>query len=76
LEPGESATLTVYLAPGINPAGVLQFSSYGDYTVNTGPRVRAYLDLDGDLDPYEDNEFIYSWTYSNQLYISVEELLT
>ena len=73
LEPGESATLTIYLAPGINPGGVLQFSSYGEYVVNTGPRVRAYLDLDQDGNPYENNEFIYSWDFTNQLIIIAEK---
>jgi len=67
LEPGETQTLTVYLAPGINPGGVLQFSSYKCYTVNTGPRVRAYETSD-----YADNMFLYSWSWTNQLTIIVE----
>ena len=67
LEPGETAKLTVYLAPGINPGGVLQFSSYNCYTVNTGPRVRAYETYE-----YADNEFLYSWSWTNQLTIIVE----
>jgi hypothetical protein len=71
LDPGETATLTVYLAPGINPGGILQFSSLGTFVVNTGPRVRAYLDEDGDLYPYGNNEFQYSWDFTNQLYINV-----
>jgi len=67
LEPGDTATLTIYLAPGINPGGVLQFSSYNCYTVNTGPRVRVY-----ETDAYADNEFLYSWSWTNQLIIIVE----
>ena len=69
LEPGESQTLTVYLTPGINPGGVLQFSSYGTNVVNTGPRVRAYETYN-----YENNEFLYSWDWSNQLTIIAEPL--
>jgi hypothetical protein len=67
LEPGETATLTIYLAPGINPGGVLQFSSYNCYTVNTGPRVRAY-----ETDQYLDNEFLYSWDWTTKLTVHVE----
>jgi hypothetical protein len=44
LEPGESAELMIYVAPGKNPGQVLQFSSPGFYWINTGPRVRAYGD--------------------------------
>lgn len=72
LAPGETQTLTIYLAPGINAGGILQFSSYDDYIVNTGPRVRAYLDEDLDGDPYEDDEFQYSWTWTNKLKIIVQ----
>ncbi|MEM2757507.1 MAG: SdrD B-like domain-containing protein, partial [Sulfolobales archaeon] len=71
LNPGESATLKIYLAPGQNPGGQLQFSSWGTYVINTGPRVRAYLDLDGDGNPYENNEFQYSWDFTNQLTVNV-----
>jgi len=73
LEPGETATLTVYLAPGINPGGVLQFSNWDEYTINTGPRVRAYLDLNNNGYPYDDDEFLYSWDFTNQLKVIVEE---
>jgi hypothetical protein len=72
LQPGETATLTIILAPGINPGGQLQFSSPGCYTVNTGPRVRVYADLDGDGDPYEDEEFQYSVDKTNNLYICAD----
>ncbi len=68
LEPNETQTLTIYLAPGINPGGVLQFSSYNNYTVNTGPRVRAY-----ESDLYLDNEFLYSWDWTNQHIIEVQK---
>ncbi|MEM2347980.1 MAG: SdrD B-like domain-containing protein, partial [Sulfolobales archaeon] len=71
LNPGESATLKIYLAPGQNPGGQLQFSRWGTYVINTGPRVRAYLDLDGDGNPYENNEFQYSWDFTNQLTVNV-----
>jgi hypothetical protein len=67
LGPGETATLTIILAPGINPGGILQFSSYGCYIVNTGPRVRVYEDGD-----YADDEFLYSWDWTNQLKICVQ----
>ncbi|MEM3692890.1 MAG: SdrD B-like domain-containing protein [Candidatus Bathyarchaeia archaeon] len=72
LDPGETATLTIVVAPGKNPGGQLQFSSCGTYVINTGPRVRAYLDLDGDGDPYENNEFVYSWDFTNQLTVYVQ----
>ncbi|MEM2850165.1 MAG: DUF5979 domain-containing protein [Candidatus Bathyarchaeia archaeon] len=73
LNPGETATLTIYVAPGKNPGGQLQFSSYGTYVINTGPRVRAYLDLDNDGNPYENNEFVYSWDFTNQLTVIVQK---
>lgn len=34
-------------------------------------RVRAHLDLGGDGNPYENNEFIYSWSFTNQLTVNV-----
>jgi len=63
---GETAYLTIYVAPGINPGGVLQFSSWGTNVINTGPRVRVWAD-----GTYED--FLYSWTFTNQLTVVVEE---
>lgn len=44
LEPGQSASLTIVIAPGKNPAGKLQFSSPGFQLINTGPRTRVYGD--------------------------------
>ena len=66
LDPGESATLVIYLAPGKNPGGKLQFSSTGCYCINTGPRVRVYGDLD-----YED--FLYAIDRTVQLCVQVED---
>ncbi|MCX8182721.1 MAG: hypothetical protein N3D12_06335 [Candidatus Methanomethyliaceae archaeon] len=67
LGPGQEATFTVVLAPGMNPGGQLQFSSTGNFTINTGPRVRAYA-----TDNYANNEFLYSWEFTNQLTIWVK----
>lgn len=44
LEPGQSSTLTIVIAPGKNPGGVLMFSSPGFEWINTGPRARVYAD--------------------------------
>jgi len=66
LDPGESATLVIYLAPGKNPGGKLQFSSTGCYSINTGPRVRVYGDPD-----YED--FLYAIDRTVQLCVQVED---
>ncbi len=66
LNPGETAYFTVVLAPGMNPGGQLQFSSTGNFTINTGPRVRAYA-----TDTYGNNDFLYSWTFTNQLTVWV-----
>jgi hypothetical protein len=38
----ESATISLIIAPGKNPAGQLQFSSPGCTVINTGPVVRAH----------------------------------
>lgn len=73
LEPGGTATLKIIVAPGKNQGGQLQFSSWGTYVINTGPRVRAYFDLDNDGNPYENNEFVYSWDFTNQLTIIVQK---
>jgi len=66
LEPGQTATLTIILAPGINPGGILQFSSPGCNTVNTGPRVRVYGES------YADEDFMYSVDKTNQLHVCVK----
>ena len=66
LEPGESRTLTLYIAPGKNPGGKLQFSSPGCYYINTGPRVRVYADAG-----YED--FLYAIDRTNRLRVIVLE---
>ncbi len=42
LSPGSSATVTVVIAGGMNPGGVLYPSSAGCSVVNTGPVVRAW----------------------------------
>ncbi|MBT0159180.1 hypothetical protein G4O51_04265 [Candidatus Bathyarchaeota archaeon A05DMB-2] len=44
LAPGQSATLTIVIAPGKNPGGRLAFSSCGFEWINTGPRTRVYSD--------------------------------
>jgi hypothetical protein len=68
LAPGESATLTLYIAPGMNPSGKnLQFSSIGTYVINTGPRVRAYGDT------YENEDFLYAVSRTNTLTVHVYE---
>ncbi len=66
LAPGESAELMIYIAPGKNPGGKLQFSSAGTYWINTGPRVRVYGDSS-----YED--FLYAIDRTNQLSVLVED---
>jgi hypothetical protein len=73
LNPGDEATLVIYIAPGQNPSGTLQFSSAGTNVINTGPRVRAYLDLDGNGYPYDDKDFVYSWSFTNQLTVIVNK---
>ncbi|MEM2025240.1 MAG: hypothetical protein QXW94_03005, partial [Desulfurococcaceae archaeon] len=64
-----SATLVVYVAPGMNPGGQLEFSSWGTYVINTGPRVRAYSG------PFYNNEFLYSWSFTNQLTVLVQKAI-
>jgi hypothetical protein len=73
LEPGEARTLTIYIAPGKNPGGVLQFSSPGCEAINTGPRVRVYDNFNGDPDDfYENAEFLYAIDKTIQLWVCVE----
>jgi hypothetical protein len=67
LEPGDSAELTIYVAPGKNPGHKLQFSSADYYWINTGPRVRAYGDAG-----YED--FLYAIERTVQLCVDVEDM--
>jgi hypothetical protein len=66
LDVNQSCTLTVYVAPGMNPGGKLQFSSEGCYYINTGPRVRVYADAD-----YTD--FMYALDRTNKLKVCVGE---
>jgi hypothetical protein len=66
--PGESATLTVIVAPGKNPGGKLQFSSPGCLLINTGPRVRVYAD-----DGYANEDFMYAVSRTNQLEVCAED---
>ncbi|MEM2021683.1 MAG: hypothetical protein QXP80_05615, partial [Zestosphaera sp.] len=69
LDPGETATLKIYVAPGQNPGGQLQFSSWGTYVINTGPRVRAYAD-----EMYNNKAFLYSWDFTNQLTVIAQPI--
>jgi hypothetical protein len=65
LAPGEGRSLTIVVAPGKNPGGILQFSSPGCEYINTGPRVRVYVD-----DSFTD--FEYAIDRTNQLRVCVE----
>ena len=65
LDTDAEAWLKIYIAPGKNPGGKLQFSSSGCYCINTGPRVRAYGDSD-----YED--FLYAIDDTVRLCVHVE----
>lgn len=65
LDTDEEAWLKIYIAPGKNPGGKLQFSSSGCYCINTGPRVRVYGDSD-----YED--FLYAIDETVRLCVHVE----
>jgi hypothetical protein len=58
--------MTLYVAPGMNPGGKLQFSSPGCMYINTGPRVRAY-----DGPEYLDEEFLWAVSKTNQLEVCV-----
>jgi hypothetical protein len=62
----EVKMMTLYVAPGMNPGGKLQFSSPGCMYINTGPRVRAY-----DGPEYLDDEFLWSVSKTNQLEVCV-----
>lgn len=65
LKPGESATLTLYIAPGMNPGGQLEFTSTGCNVINTGPRVRAYGET------YDNEDFLYAVERTNTLTVCV-----
>jgi hypothetical protein len=67
LNPGESATLKIYVAPGKNPGGQLQFSSPGCLYINTGPRARVYED-----ETYHNRGFLYSIEDTNKLKVCVD----
>jgi uncharacterized repeat protein (TIGR01451 family) len=61
----QSATLTLYIAPGKNPGGKLLFSSPGCTVINTGPRVRAYGNT------YSNEDFLYAIERTNTLTVCV-----
>ena len=69
LTPGDSATLTVYIAPGMNPGGQLEFTSLGFKVINTGPRVRAYGAT------YGNEDFLYAVERTNTLTVCVNPLI-
>jgi hypothetical protein len=61
----ESATLTLFIAPGKNPGGQLEFTSPGCTVINTGPRVRAYGNT------YNNEDFLYAVDRTNTLKVCV-----
>jgi hypothetical protein len=61
----QSATLTLFIAPGKNPGGQLEFTSLGCTVINTGPRVRAYGDT------YDNEDFLYAVDRTNTLTVCV-----
>jgi hypothetical protein len=63
---GETATFTIIVAPGMNPGSQLEFTSYGESIINTGPVIRAYEDPDF-------NDFDYTVPDTNQLTVYVGE---
>jgi len=65
LADGQSATLTLYIAPGMNPGRQLEFTSTGCKVINTGPRVRAYGAT------YENEDFLYAGERTNTLTVCV-----
>jgi hypothetical protein len=66
LLPGESSTLTIIVAPGMNPGGKLEFTSCGFTCINTGPRTRVYADADY-------NDFLYAIDRTIQLGVLVQK---
>jgi len=66
LAPGQTATLTIIVAPGMNPGGQLMFTSTGISVINTGPVVRVYKD-----GTYADSAFMYTVPETNVLTVYV-----
>lgn len=66
LGPGETATLTIIVAPGMNPGGQSEFTSTGINVINTGPVVRVYSD-----NTFANNKFLYTVPITNQLTVYV-----
>ena len=62
---GKSATLTLYIAPGMNPGLQLMFTSKGPTVINTGPRVRAYGAT------WNNEDFLYAVERTNTLTVDV-----
>jgi hypothetical protein len=68
LDPGETATFTIIVAPGMNPGGQLEFTSTGINVINTGPVVRVYKYSDP---LYANTAFLYTVPITNQLTVYV-----
>jgi hypothetical protein len=68
VDPGEHVYLTIYVAPGKNPGGILQFSSEGYLEINTGPVYRAYAVKN------EDEIGKFQWALDNKIRLSVNVL--
>jgi hypothetical protein len=66
LAPGQTATLTIIVAPGLNPGGQLEFTSTGIDVINTGPVVRVYSDSS-----YDNSAFLYTVPETNVLTVYV-----
>jgi hypothetical protein len=66
LDPGETATFTIIVAPGMNPGGQLEFTSKGISVINTGPVVRVYGDT------YNKEDFMYTVPETNVLTVYVQ----
>ena len=69
LAPNEEATLTIYVAPGLNPAGKLEFTSEGCTSINTGPVLRAWDSIE-----LQKKNFEFAESFSNTLEVCVEDL--
>ena len=69
LAPTEEATLTIYVAPGLNPAGKLEFTSEGCTYINTGPVLRAWDSIE-----LQKKNFEFAESFSNTLEVCVEDL--
>jgi hypothetical protein len=68
LDPDETATLTIIVAPGMNPSGQLMFTGTGTNIINTGPVVRVYKYSDP---LYANTAFLYTVPITNQLTVYV-----